>query len=124
MCHKVGAMWRCDMKKALKELIENAEPYNGQAVCDFLIIPSGKKYQGFWGKNGYNKIIILGRSYAENKVFRIDTAYEHDVIDFYRLKDATHGQIDIPQEYNCIRLHFGKYVKVNNAVSSLLIEEV
>lgn len=111
------------MKKKLKELIEKAEPYNQQPLNDLLIIPSNKKYDGFWDKNGYNQIILLGRNYKEDKVYRIDTINQHDVIDFYGLKDTKRGQIDIPCEYNCIRLNFDCSIKVSNSVSALLIEE-
>lgn len=111
------------MKKALKELLEKAEQYNGQPLNDLLIIPNGEKYTGFWGKNGYNKIILLGRNHKEDKIYRIDTPNQHDVIDFYRLKNAAHGQIDIPSEYNCVRLNFNKSIIVDNSVSSLLMEE-
>lgn len=47
------------MKKALKELMKNAaDTYKGYFI-KFIFIPDGI-YNGFWGKNGYDKMIILG----------------------------------------------------------------
>ena len=47
------------MKKALKELIENAADKREGYFSSFIFIPDGI-YNGFWGKNGYDKMIILG----------------------------------------------------------------
>lgn len=63
------------MKKALKELIENAEVKMVGEFSAFLTIPNGI-YEGFWGKNGYDNILLLGQSTEDGKWYRIaDTIY-------------------------------------------------
>jgi len=58
------------MKKALKELIENAEVKREGEFRQFLTIPNGI-YNGFWGKNGYDNILLLGRSAEDGKWYKI-----------------------------------------------------
>lgn len=48
------------MKKALRELIENAEEKRIGDFYAFLTIPNGI-YNGFWGKNGFCNILFLGQ---------------------------------------------------------------
>ncbi len=114
------------MKKELKQLIESAEQYNAQLLDELLIIPSGKAYNGFWGKNGYNKIILLGINKRDYKVYRIDTDIQHDVISFDYLKEIG-IKIDIPEEYNCVRLFFShnQFVVSNEASCFIVyVEEI
>lgn len=109
------------MNKRLKGLIERAEVYNQELLDDLFIIPSGKVYNGFWGKNGYNKIILIGRNLKEAKAYRIDTDIQHDIIHFSYIKEFG-IKIDIPTEYNCVRLFCSsKYLIVDNNASALSI---
>ena len=50
------------MKKAVKELIAKAVPMKHDSFCEFYVIDSEKEYNGFYGKNGYNNIILIGRA--------------------------------------------------------------
>lgn len=68
------------MKKALKELIENAEVKRCGEFRAFLAIPNGI-YDGFWGKNGYDNILLLGKSAEDDKWYII--ADKIDVIHFF-----------------------------------------
>ena len=68
------------MKKALKELIESAEVKRGGKFWSFLTIPNGI-YDGFWGKNGYDNILLLGRSADDDKWYKI--ADKIDAIHFF-----------------------------------------
>lgn len=68
------------MKKALKELIENAEVKRCGDFFAFLTIPNGI-YNGFWGKNGFDKILLLGQSAEDGKWYKI--AEEIDAIHFF-----------------------------------------
>lgn len=67
------------MKKALKELIENAEIKRVGEFHAFLTIPNGI-YKGFWGKNGFDKILLLGQC-SDGKWYKI--ADEIDAIHFF-----------------------------------------
>lgn len=68
------------MKKALKELIENAEVKRAGEFRAFLTIPNGI-YNGFWGKNGYDNILLLGQSAEDGKWYKI--ADKIDAIHFF-----------------------------------------
>lgn len=68
------------MKKALKELIENAEAKRCGEFRAFLTIPNGI-YDGFFGKNGYDNILFLGQSAEDGKWYKI--ADEIDAIHFF-----------------------------------------
>lgn len=109
------------MTKVLQELIKNAKPYNNEVLCSLLVIPSGKLYKGFWGQNEYNQIILIGCD-KENH-YLISTGCQHDVLNCF---NAIGLSIDIPHEYNCVRLFdiCNKGFIVDNKVSSLLIKPV
>ena len=68
------------MKKALKELIENAEVKREGEFLAFLTLPNGV-YDGFWGKNGYDNILLLGQSNEDRKWYKI--AENIDAIHFF-----------------------------------------
>lgn len=68
------------MKKALKELIENAEVKREGEFRAFLTMPNGV-YDGFWGKNGYDNILLLGQGYEDGKWYKI--AEKIDAIHFF-----------------------------------------
>ena len=68
------------MKKALKELIEKAEVKRVGEFYAFLMIPNGI-YDGFWGKNGYDNILLLGQSFPDRKWYKI--ADKIDAIHFF-----------------------------------------
>ena len=52
------------MKKALKELIQKAEVRTSGEFDSIMIVPKGK-YDGFWGKNCYDNMLVLGSIYDE-----------------------------------------------------------
>ena len=68
------------MKKALKKLIENAEEKRCGEFRAFLTISNGI-YDGFWGKNGYDNILLLGQSAEDGKWYKI--AEKIDAIHFF-----------------------------------------
>lgn len=50
------------MKKGAKELIAKAVPRKHDKFFELYVIDSERAYNGFWGKNGYNEIILIGRA--------------------------------------------------------------
>lgn len=50
------------MKKAVQEFIAKAVPRKHNSFNELYVIDSEKEYDGFWGKNGYNNIILIGRA--------------------------------------------------------------
>lgn len=93
------------MKRALRELVENAKTRSDFELYDyrwFLLIPTRKAYNGFWGKNGYNNMIILGYDETEKAYYRLDSGDTDD----FSISEMRYLQFDVPREYGCIRVHF------------------
>lgn len=101
------------MKKKLKELIENAPTKTQGLFTDFMFVGNGI-YNGVWGKNGYNKIIVLGMNRNEGNYYNITSKV--DVVNFFR---NTHkslnvsAYLDIPSEYNVPHIWFSHPVEID-----------
>lgn len=107
------------MKAKLKELIDNAMPFQEGEYNDFLIIPSGKAYDGFWGKNGYDNIIVLGKKKLETEWVRIDVG-STDVFSL-SLRNYIGGMhFDISHDLGCIRFVTDKALKIGPVASSII----
>ena len=91
------------MTKKEKELIAKSVKYDGSPVDGLYIISKHRLYRGFWGKNGYNAMIILAYSYATDKIYHFDLDYEKDVIWCFAKIDFS---IDVPANKDCVRLCF------------------
>lgn len=98
------------MKKNIKELIEKALPYKlGSPLSSIDIISTDKLYNGFWGKNGYNGIIILG--YYKDKCYFVNKDYECDVVELrYLGKIAQSLALEISHERNVVHIWFSNYL--------------
>ena len=114
------------MNKELKNLIEKAEDYElGKPLSSFYIVSTNKLYNGFWGKNGYNGIIIIGVGYKEDKLYFVNRDYECDVIHLMQFRHFTNVggmSIDIPNDKNCIHMWFDKPICFKYLLSSMQIE--
>lgn len=101
------------MKKALKELIENTEFKRKGKFSNFIIVSNGV-YDGFWGKNGYNNILLLGFDAEDKKYYKItDSA---DVFSIFDFKEIYSFSLEIPSEYGVPRIWFTKPVFIDNTV--------
>ena len=105
------------MKKALKELIENAPRRDCGEYVYFLLIPTNRMYNGFFGKNGYNNMIVLGYDKAEKKHYRLD---KESGSDDFSIWDVYGTQMDVPNEYGCVRVHFREPLRVDYPQSSVM----
>ena len=114
------------MTKACKELIEKAKHYNGEELTSIYIINSGRLYSGFWGKNGFNKIIVIGcRSTEDGKeYYNVSNDYEVDVVRIQELAEHDQCNIDISNKLGCIHIWFNKTMKLNTLLSDLVMEIV
>lgn len=109
------------MTKLVKSIIEkcmkeNLRAYEGESYCEFLIIPKEKKYDGFWGENGYNEILILTGSLDKHE-WKIVSS-DSDVLNLMDLKNAN---FDVPTDYECLRLFFGHPVKITSTLSACML---
>lgn len=97
------------MTDQLKYLIENAPPRE-KGAYDKLMFVSNGIYDGFWGENGYDHILILGWVRKTNKWFKVSEY--GDKFDIFRA-DAWFN-LDIPSEYGVPCIWFDRPVYINN----------
>jgi len=97
------------LKEELKELIKNAPVKRSGTFSGFFIVPSGEEYDGFFGKNGYNNIILLGLETDSRKWCRITESA--DALSFIGMHSLN---FDIPTEYNSVRCWANKPIKIDN----------
>jgi len=112
------------MKKALKELIENA-PKKTVGTFDALMIISNGVYDGFYGKNGYNNILILGRVRVNEESTWYKVSEYGDKLDILS-REITHCpfNLDIPTKYGVPVIWFDYPIYIDNSleISSVLGE--
>lgn len=99
------------MRKALKEIIDTAEE-RSVGYFDLLMFVSNGIYNGFWGKNGYDKILILGYVRSELKWFIISR--DDDVFSIYQLNGTFN--LDINSEYGVPTIWFNKPVYIDDSM--------
>ena len=103
------------MKKGAKELIAKAVPRTHDNFCELYVIDSEKAYDGFWGKNGYNNIILIGRA-KDCELYELITDYSDAIHIFNGGCD-----IDISHENGVIRLWSNKGFSLQNKPYSSVI---
>lgn len=89
------------MTDELKKLIEDAPHIHSGKFAAFMIVPNGQ-YDGFWGVNGYDNILILARPWKEDKWYKLAT--EADV--FSVCDCSSSFNLDIPSQYGVPRIWF------------------
>lgn len=102
------------MKKALKELIEQST-WKRKGVFKSLIIVSNGKYDGFFGSNGYDNLLILGFDVDDKKYYKItDSA---DVFNIFDIPMRDTFSLDIPTEYGVPRMWFTHPIYIDNELN-------
>lgn len=95
------------MKKALKELIDNAPAISSGDFSAFMFVSNGV-YDGFWGKNGYDNIIVLVKLCNDSTWYKL--ADGADKFDIFPMVDSgllmRNFNLDIPSEYGVPRIWF------------------
>lgn len=109
------------MKAKLKELIDKAEPFAEGDYDMFLLIPSGRMYDGFWGKNGYDSIIILGKLREVETWTRIDSGAS-DVFTMQLREYNGHVNFDIPHDLGCFCIGLSKKLHIGHCYSTVMAE--
>lgn len=104
------------MKKALKELIENAEVKRCGDFYAFLTISNGV-YNGFFGKNGFDNILLLGQSTGDSKWYKI--ADKIDTIHFF-YPPALNWEINSKYGVPCFWTHKPISIDYSGVTSSLI----
>lgn len=106
------------MTRKLKGILENAKAKTKGEFSEFLIIPSKEAYDGFWGKNGYNKIIVLARDHKENEWVKVSGCS-----DVLCLMKNCGANFDVPSDLKCLRMSLNKPSFVYGGLSTITIDE-
>ena len=108
------------MTDKLTQLIEEA-PYIHEGIFSSFMIVSNGIYDGFWGVNGYDNILILAKPYKEDKWYILAT--EVDIFNVYDYTKTSVGfSLDIPTEYGVPRIWFYKPIHIDfNIPTSTII---
>lgn len=104
------------MKKALKELIENAKPYDSNKSFNRIMFLSDGVYKGFWGKNGYNNILILAQELNSGEWYKI-TKDGQSCDWFYICSCNMSFNLDIPKEYGIPSIWFDSPIRIDNSLA-------
>lgn len=97
------------MTDAFKELVENA-PVRKSGLFNRFMFASNGIYDGFWGKNGYDNIVVLGQAVDDEVWYKI--ACEVDVFNI-GFESYTSVSIDIPSEFGVPCLFFHKPIQID-----------
>jgi len=118
------------MTKELQNLINSASNANDRPLTarntgqfdEFLITSTGEKYNGLWAGengNGFNNMIVLARDVISEEWVLLQ--------DFYGQCDAFNilgkceiACIDIPTQYDCVRIKFQKPIFIGLVASNIL----
>lgn len=104
------------MTEKLENIIEKAEHKDHGIFDEFLIIPTGEKYDGFWGVNGYDKMILLARSNSQ-----IDFCILTNFSDTFHIFQAESVNFDIPSDLGCVRVFTDKPIVIHDSNLSSVI---
>lgn len=98
------------MKKALKELIAEAPMKTKGTFSVLMAVPNGI-YNGFFGKNGYYNIMLLGLDAEDKEWYKISD--KGDL--FYISRTMMSFDLDISTTYGVPTISFGKPVYIDNS---------
>ena len=103
------------MTEELEKLIQKAECKDHGTFNQFLIVPTGEIYDGFWGVNGYDKMILLARLGNEAD-WRILTNQS----DAFHLLRTRNVNFDVPSDLGCVRVFTDNPIKILCIASSVI----
>lgn len=109
------------MTEELKKLIEEAPHIHSGKFASFMIVPNGQ-YDGFWGVNGYDNILILAMPWNEDEWYILAT--EADLFLIYEPRTtptALSFNLDIPTEYGVPRIWFNSPVEIHYEIPTASI---
>lgn len=100
------------MTDKFRELIKGLEIKRKGVFTAFYIASNGF-YNGFWGVNGYNNIIMVGRCAEDEQLYLI--CDQADKIDFVHLVRRC-TEIDIPTEYDVVHIWFAEPISIDYSI--------
>ena len=100
------------MTDKLKEIIENAPVKKAGTFVALMFIPNGE-YNGFWGHNGYNNILLLGQEANREGGTWYKIATSADVFQMAHYESVS---IDIPTELGVPVLFVPEGIEIDNTL--------
>lgn len=105
------------MTKKQKEFIAKAKPKTSEMFKGLYIADSGKAYDGFWGKNGYNSMVIIG----ETTSGELETLSDYsDVICCFAKQGFS---ADIDRKNRMLHIWFDEPVQILDVLSACILYE-
>ena len=112
-------------KKKKNKLIKSAKTYDGKSLFNSIyIINSEKNYDGFWGQNGFRKIIVIGVT-AENELFKIENN-QYDLLEINNPYDYS-LRFEISNKNDCLHMFVNDPYRIKvklDDISNLILEVV
>lgn len=107
------------MTDKLKEIIENA-PIKKKGKFVALMFISNGEYNGFWGFNGYDSMLVLGQEDNRSEGTWYKVATTADVFQAVKLESVS---IDIPSDLGVPVMFFHEPIEIDNCLdlSSILV---
>ena len=102
------------MTNELTKLIKEAPRIQSGKFSTFMIVPNGV-YDGFWGVNGYDNILILARPYKEDKWYKLATEVDKFTVFDFKNHHATFN-LDIPSQYGVPRIWFDTPIEIDYSI--------
>lgn len=101
------------MTEELKQLIETAPKKNNGVFLNLMFVSNGA-YNGFWGVNGYDNILILGLDVDDKKYYKI--AETADVFNVFDIPEKNTFNVEIPTKYGVPRIWFTHPIHIDNEI--------
>lgn len=109
------------MTEKLKEIIKNAKHIEEGTFKEFLIIPTGEKYDGFWGENGFDEMIILAGNYNNGEWYLLTNFSDtFNILPFNPFHRMFGINFDSPSDYGCLRVFFDNPIEIESVASSVI----
>ncbi len=107
------------MTDKLKEIIKNA-PVKKKGKFDALMFISNGEYDGFWGSNGYDNMLVLGQEGNRSGGTWYKVATTADVFQAVKLEGVS---IDIPSDLGVPVMFFHEPIEIDNTLelSSIIV---
>lgn len=103
------------MTDELTKLIKDAPYIYSGKFSMFMIVPTNEIYDGFWGVNGFDNILILAKPWKEDKWYKLTTSVDKFTIFDFKNHHATFN-LDIPSEYGVPRIWFDTPIEIDYSI--------
>ena len=116
------------MNKKEKALLAKTIPYDyddPKPIKAFYVVNTHKLYDGGWGKNGFNNMIIVGVWEHDHDVvyYTFPGTDQRDLMTLF-IKDQGRFMIDITNKWDSVHFWFDKSIRIQRDPLSTFVIEV